>query len=146
MCLMTGSVCHSAARRTMNGVTYLIDATAVKLNARSTDWAQFSATTCGAKLHIIYDPAADRPVYWAVTAGNVNDITAAKAMPIVHGATYVYDLAFYESRSRSRRPSNTTSRRPSSSSSASHIRRPRFRVLLFVMAGIVPRLSGTCFA
>jgi hypothetical protein len=80
----------------MNGVTYLIDATAVKLNARSTDWARFSATTCGAKLHIVYDPTADRPVYWALTAGNVNDITAAKAMPIVRGATYVYDLAFYD--------------------------------------------------
>lgn len=85
-----------ATRRAMNGVTYLIDATAVKLNARSTDWARFSATTCGAKLHIVYDPAADRPVYWALTAGNVNDITAAKAMPIVRGATYVYDLAFYD--------------------------------------------------
>lgn len=85
-----------ATRRAMNGVTYLIDATAVKLNARSTDWARFSATACGAKLHIVYDPAADRPVYWALTAGNVNDITAAKAMPIVRGATYVYDLAFYD--------------------------------------------------
>lgn len=85
-----------AARRAMQGVTYLIDATAVKLNARSADWAQFSATTCGAKLHIVYDPAADRPVYWAITRGNVNDITAAKAMPIVRGATYVYDLAFYD--------------------------------------------------
>lgn len=85
-----------AARRAMHGATYLVDATAVKLNARSADWARFSATTCGAKLHIVYDPAADRPVYWAITAGNVNDITAAKAMPIVPGSTYVYDLGFYD--------------------------------------------------
>ena len=48
------------------------------------------------KAHIIYDPHADRPVYFAVTPSNVNDITAAKAMPIEPGATYVYDLGFYD--------------------------------------------------
>ena len=41
----------------------------------------------GAKVHIVYDPNADRPVYFAVTAAKVNDITAAKAMPIEAGAT-----------------------------------------------------------
>ena len=50
----------------------------------------------GAKAHIIYDPHADRPVYFAVTPANVNDITAAKAMPIEPGATYVYDLGYYD--------------------------------------------------
>ena len=51
---------------------------------------------CGAKLHIIYDPDADRPIYAAITAANVNDITAAKAMPIEPGATYVFDLGYYD--------------------------------------------------
>jgi len=50
----------------------------------------------GAKAHIVYDPNADRPVYFAVTPANVNDITAAKAMPIEPGATYVYDLGYYD--------------------------------------------------
>jgi len=50
----------------------------------------------GAKAHIVYDPNADRPVYFAVTPANVNDITAAKAMPIEAGATYVYDLGYYD--------------------------------------------------
>ena len=50
----------------------------------------------GAKAHIIYDPQADRPVYFAVTPAKVNDITAAKAMPIEAGATYVYDLGYYD--------------------------------------------------
>jgi len=31
-----------------------------------------------------------------VSAANVNDITAAKAMPIVPKATYVYDLGYYD--------------------------------------------------
>lgn len=85
-----------AARRALDGATYLIDATAVTLNARSADWARFSATACGAKLHVVYDPDADRPIYSAITAGNVNDITAAKAMPIVPGATYAFDLGYYD--------------------------------------------------
>ena len=40
----------------------------------------------GVKAHVIYDPDLGRPVYHAVTAANVNDITAAKAMPIEAGA------------------------------------------------------------
>jgi hypothetical protein len=31
-----------------------------------------------------------------VTAANVNDITAAKAMPVEAGATYVFDLGYYD--------------------------------------------------
>ena len=47
-------------------------------------------------MHVIYDPDADRPIYAVVTAANVNDITPAKAMPIVPGATYVFDLGYYD--------------------------------------------------
>jgi Transposase DDE domain len=51
---------------------------------------------CGAKLHVIYDPAADRPIYAAITPARVNDITAAQQMPIEPGATYVFDLGYYD--------------------------------------------------
>jgi IS4 transposase len=77
-------------------VTYLIDSTSLALTARSATWARFSAEVCGAKAHIVYDPDADQPVYCAVSAANVNDITAAKAMPIAAGATYVFDLGYYD--------------------------------------------------
>jgi hypothetical protein len=39
---------------------------------------------------------ADRPIYAAVTAAKINDITAARAMPITPGATYVFDLGYYD--------------------------------------------------
>ena len=87
---------HRRLRRTMDGVSYLIDSTSLALNERSADWARFSASACGAKLHIIYDPDADCPIYAAFSAANVNDITAAQAMPIVKGATYVFDLGYYD--------------------------------------------------
>src|SRR6185437_12701963 len=50
----------------------------------------------GAKAHVVYDPDLGRPVYHAVTAANVNDITAAREMPIEAGATYVFDLGYYD--------------------------------------------------
>src|SRR5262249_51367843 len=61
-------------RRKMAEATYLIDATSVRLNALS-GWASFSAGVFGAKVHVIYDPNADRPVYSMVTAAKVTDIT-----------------------------------------------------------------------
>jgi Transposase DDE domain/Domain of unknown function (DUF4372) len=86
---------HRKLRQSMDGVTYLIDSTGLALNALS-KWAQFSAKVCGAKLHVVYDANADCPVYTAFSAANVNDITAAKAMPIVPKATYVFDLGYYD--------------------------------------------------
>jgi len=35
-------------------------------------------------------------IYVAVTAANINDITAAQTMPIEAGATYVFDLGYYD--------------------------------------------------
>jgi len=87
---------HRGLRRKLGGATYLIDSSTMSLNARSTQWARFSAEVCGVKMHIVYDPDADQPIYSAVTASNAHDITAAKAMPIEPGATYVFDLGYYD--------------------------------------------------
>jgi hypothetical protein len=82
-------------RRQLTALTLLIDSTSIRLNQYSADWAKFSRTVFGAKVHVIYDPDGDRPVYAAVTPANVNDITAAQDMPIEPGATYVFDLGYY---------------------------------------------------
>jgi IS4 transposase len=87
---------HRGLRRTTAEAVRLIDSTSLRLSRLSADWATFSADVFGAKAHIVYDPQADRPIYFAVTPARVNDITAAKAMPIEAGATYVYDLGYYD--------------------------------------------------
>src|SRR5262249_27544673 len=87
---------HRGLRRRLDGVTHLIDSTSLRLNERSAAWSRFSAAACGVKLHIVYDPDADCPMYAAVSTANVNDITAAQAMPITAGATYVFDLGYYD--------------------------------------------------
>jgi hypothetical protein len=86
---------HRGLRRELDGTTYLIDSTSLRLSALS-GWARFSAGVCGAKAHVIYDPDADCPVYLNVTPANINDITAAQVMPIEAGATYVFDLGYYD--------------------------------------------------
>src|SRR3954453_16271856 len=83
-------------RREIGDCVRLIDATPLPLSSLSGEWARFSAQVCGAKAHIVYDPDADSPLYCSVTPARVNDIPAAKEMPIEAGATYVFDLGYYD--------------------------------------------------
>jgi hypothetical protein len=87
---------HRGLRRATRDAVRLIDATGIRLSNLSASWATFSNGVCGAKLHVVLDPEADVPIYFAVTPAKVNDITAAKAMPIEPGATYVFDLGYYD--------------------------------------------------
>src|SRR5512132_283009 len=73
-----------------------IDSTGVRVSGLAAEWARFSAKAWGAKVHVIYDPDTDRPLYAAVTAAKLGNITAAQAMPIEAGATYVFDLGYYD--------------------------------------------------
>ena len=87
---------HAGLRRTSHEAIRLIDATSLSLTAHAQSWAGTSARGCGAKLHVVLDPDAALPVHFMVTSRRVNDITPAKAMPIEAGATYVFDLGYYD--------------------------------------------------
>jgi hypothetical protein len=75
---------------------YLIDSTRFPLTSFSGDWAKFSSGINCFKLHIVYNPDTENPTSAEVTAGNINDITMAKSLPIRPGATYVFDLGYYD--------------------------------------------------
>ena len=90
-------------RRKLGDAVRLIDATGLHLAGVGAQWARFSTQVCGAKAHVVldpdhvvFDPDLGRPVYHALSAANVNDISAAKDMPIEAGATYVFDLGYYD--------------------------------------------------
>ena len=87
---------HPGLRRASCDAVRLIDATSVSLTAHAQNWAGISERGCGAKLHVVLDPDAVLPVHFVVTSRRVNDITPAKAMPIEAGATYVFDLGYYD--------------------------------------------------
>lgn len=83
-------------RRKMSEAVRLIDSTSLRLAGAGAQWARFSAQVCGAKAHIVFDPDAQTPVYCEVSAANVNDVSLAKPMPVESGATYVFDLGYYD--------------------------------------------------
>lgn len=89
---------HRGLRRTLGEAVYLIDSTGLKLDGRSANWARFSTGVFGAKAHVVYDADADCPIYAQVSAATVNDITIAQQMPVEPGATYVFDLGYYDYR------------------------------------------------
>ncbi len=88
--------CERGLGRRIADAVYLIDSTSFRLSSLSADWARFSAGVYGAKLHIVYNPDSARPSRAEITPANINDITVAKAMPIKAGATYVFDLGYYD--------------------------------------------------
>ena len=85
-----------SCRRSLAEAVRVIDSTGLRLAGLEAEWARFSSTACGAKAHVVYDPDLDSPLHLEVTPAKVNDITPAKAMPIEAGATYVFDLGYYD--------------------------------------------------
>jgi Transposase DDE domain/Domain of unknown function (DUF4372) len=83
-------------KRTTKEAVRLIDSTSMSLNSFSADWASYESHGPGAKMHVVYDPNAATPVHFAITPQRDSDINAAKGMPIESGATYVFDLGYYD--------------------------------------------------
>lgn len=75
----------------------LVDSTLVHPGRGAAGWAHFQNGKVAAKVHVVYDPKAEVPTFYELTSANTNDITVAKAkLPIEAGATYVFDLGYYD--------------------------------------------------
>lgn len=84
-------LCAALAGRTGRDGVRLIDATRIFAGKCVAAWAKDAV-----KLHVSFDPHQERPVWFEVTCERTNDITAAKAMPIEAGMTYVFDKGYYD--------------------------------------------------
>jgi hypothetical protein len=93
---MLGMATRTMRRKLDAAAVLLIDSTSLPLSGIGSQWARFSAEVAGAKAHVIYDPELACPVYHAIGPAKVNDITPAKEMPIQPGATYIFDLGYYD--------------------------------------------------
>ena len=56
---------------------------------------RISEGSSGAKLHLVLDPDAGLPLYLEVTSGG-STTSRRPRMPIEAGATYVFDLGYYD--------------------------------------------------
>lgn len=98
--LLQELLCHASYRKmrqSLREAVRLIDATHLGLGKRMQRWFGLHKGHVAAKLHVVYDPADQRPTFFALTKARINDNTAAKCLlPIEPGATYVFDLGYYD--------------------------------------------------
>jgi len=90
------AMASSALRRHMRDATRILDATRIRLGDLSAGWARFGIHHSGVKIHMVYGLEDGLPLVADITAERVNDIVPAKAREIEAGATYVFDLAYYD--------------------------------------------------
>ena len=81
-------------RRDGQALIQLLDATPIPLRDRRFDWAEAEARIRGLKLHLLYEPAAETPVRFAVTSPKISDIEPARSLPLEAETTYVFDKGY----------------------------------------------------
>src|SRR5690242_13027425 len=80
-------------RREGVAMVKLIDASPIPLG-KLCQWAKWNGRIRGLKLHVVYDPQADRPCCVEITPANVNDVEIGQRTPIKTGTTYVFDKGY----------------------------------------------------
>lgn len=83
-------------RRKSDELITLLDATPIPVRDLRSDWPEATARTRGLKLHLGFEPRADALGWVDLTSPKVNDVTAAHALPIEAGRTYVCDKAYLD--------------------------------------------------
>lgn len=82
-------------RRQREELLCLLDATSVRLPARGCDRGHTSAHgNHGVKLHVQLDACTHSILGASITPARVNDITEARKLPLLAGATYVFDKGY----------------------------------------------------
>jgi putative transposase len=72
----------------------LIDSTTIDLCKKQFEWASFRIGKSGVKVHTVYDPDAQVPTFFSISTAKRHDKKAAEHMPLLPGATYVFDRAY----------------------------------------------------
>jgi hypothetical protein len=86
----------SGLRRCVREAVHLVDATSIRLTDASRAWADYKAHGSLVKLHVALDADRSIPANIAITPARVNDVCMVETMPVEPGATYVFDLGYYD--------------------------------------------------
>lgn len=81
-------------RRDGNALVRIIDATGIPLRDQRFAFAEADARLRGLKLHLVFDPEAERPVRFAITSPRVSDVTVGRSLALETGATYIFDKGY----------------------------------------------------
>jgi putative transposase len=90
---MLSQMADRTIRREGSQMIRLIDASPVPLG-KLCGWATWNGRIRGMKMHVAYDPDADRPYGLEVTSATVNDVQIGQKLPVEAGATYVFDKGY----------------------------------------------------
>jgi putative transposase len=85
-----------AVRHEGKELIQLVDASPIPLRDPRFSWAEADNHMPGLKLHIGYDPRAEVTDWIDITSPRVSDLKAARAMPLVSGAVYVFDKGYLD--------------------------------------------------
>ncbi len=80
-------------RRDGAAMVKLIDSTPIPLG-KLCDWAKSNGRIRGLKMHVVFDPQADRPSVLDITDANINDAQIGHTITIEPGASYVFDKGY----------------------------------------------------
>lgn len=83
-------------RRYVREAVHLVDATSIRLADVSRAWADYEKHGALVKLHLDFDAERAIPANFAITPARINDVSLAATLPIEPGATYVFDLGYYD--------------------------------------------------
>jgi hypothetical protein len=83
-------------RRATREAVHLVDASSIRLTEVSRAWADYETHGALVKLHIDFDAGGAIPANFAITPARVNDVSMAHGLPLEPGATYVFDLGYYD--------------------------------------------------
>lgn len=83
-------------RRATREAIHLVDATSIRLTEVSRAWADYEAHGALVKLHLDFDADRAIPANFAITPARINDVSMAHSLPVEPGATYVFDLGYYD--------------------------------------------------
>jgi hypothetical protein len=83
-------------RRFVREAVHLVDATSIRLTDVSRAWADYQAHGALVKLHLDFDADRAIPANFAITPARINDVSMVATIPVEPGATYVFDLGYYD--------------------------------------------------
>lgn len=90
---MLSAMADRAVRREGAEMVRLVDSSPIPLGDVVGERA-WNGRIKGMKLHVVYDPRADRPCRIDITPANVNDVTIGRALSLESGCTYVFDKGY----------------------------------------------------